>query len=359
MIWATGMIGPIIQNHSRLGQKSATGNAEHSNSKPGTTRSGTAIITEAVRDREEQKASLQSLMFKRECATLGIGANGEFMIKFMNFMIWCGKWVAVLENEPERTGRFAKVVTSSAFEKVSMGIILANTCFIAYSSDYMIKHYQSGYPDKFVVIGDVFTCIFFVELICRLCTHRLYFFCNKDRRWNLFDLVVVGVSALDLALAKSASGTDGSDVGFMRLVRLLRISKMLRVVRAIKFFKELAVLVQCVQTSMTTLFWFLVLDCMVLFLFALILLHGMTEYMATSHQSLDRESLDTIIYWFGSLRDAMLSLVWAVTQGIEWNVLYSIIEPAGAMYQVAYLLFMMFDINSPYRSLIKNLQNCN
>ena len=52
----------------------------------------------------------------------------------------------------------------------------------------------------------------------------------------------------------------------------------------------------------------------------------------------------------------MLSLVWAVTQGIEWNVLYSIIEPAGAMYQVAYLLFMMFD--SPYGSLIKNLQIC-
>ena len=66
-------------------------------------------------------------------------------------------------------------------------------------------------------------------------------------------------------------------------------------------------------------------------------MHGMTDYAASN--TLDPKVLEKVQYWFGSVVDSMLTLLWAVTNGIEWGEVYDIVKPAGTIYAAVYLTF--------------------
>merc|ERR1719305_903431 len=74
-----------------------------------------------------------------------------------------------------------------------------------------------------------------------------------------------------------------------------------------------------------------------MFIFALVLMHGMTDYAASN--TLDPKVLDKVQYWFGSVIVSMLTLLWATTNGIEWGEVYDIVKPAGTIYAAVYLTF--------------------
>ena len=79
-----------------------------------------------------------------------------------------------------------------------------NTAFAVYVSDYGIRQVRQNAPNE-IAVQAAFLLFFASEMCSKLCVRRLYFFCNGDMVWNLFDLFL-GLAVLGLADPGVASG---------------------------------------------------------------------------------------------------------------------------------------------------------
>eukprot|EP00438_Fugacium_kawagutii_P004611 Skav229002 [mRNA] locus=scaffold127:334407:334853:+ [translate_table: standard] len=112
-----------------------------------------------------------------------------------------------------------------------------------------------------------------IELALKLLVHRLYFFCNDEMAWNIFDFILVVFTVVENILVFGS----GVNLGFLRLLRLCKIVKILRVFRTLRFFSELRLMLDCVLGSLKNCFWCLMMLLFVVYLFALLLQQGLSS----------------------------------------------------------------------------------
>merc|ERR1719229_1625540 len=70
------------------------------------------------------------------------------------------------------------------------------------------------------------------------------------------------------------------------------------------------------------------------FLFAVYFVQTLTVRIQQWHHEdkvMTRDDVDVIINWFGSVQDAMLSLLMITTGGADWREVYKALQPAGAI----------------------------
>ncbi|XP_071550553.1 sodium channel protein 1 brain-like isoform X3 [Panulirus ornatus] len=115
------------------------------------------------------------------------------------------------------------VVHDAVFDLFIMLCIILNTIFLA------IEHHGMSDNLKMVLeIGNrVFTAVFTLECIMKLMALSREFFVN---RWNVFDLVIVLASLLDLGLE---IGSGLSVLRGMRLLRVLKLAQSWRTMRVL------------------------------------------------------------------------------------------------------------------------------
>jgi hypothetical protein len=181
----------------------------------------------------------------------------------------------------------------------------------------------------------------------RLYVHRLYFFVNDDMNWNMFDFILVMLSVLDQALSfllqhgRGEKGGGGGNVGFMRFLRLLKLTKIFRTFRTMRFFKDLSVLLDSFRRSLLSVIWSCVLLSLMLFIFALIFVQALADYI-TLEGADDFEFKSEAFRTFGSLGTSMLTLYMAVTGGNDWELYYEVVARAGTLYAALFLLFTYY-----------------
>merc|ERR1719253_549054 len=98
------------------------------------------------------------------------------------------------------------------------------------------------------------------------------------------------------------------------------------------------------RRSLVTLFWSLVMIGFILFIFALIFLQGMADFMVTEHAIIDDELEAAVLNKFGSMGSSVLTLYEAVTGGDDWGNTYHVVVQAGVFYGGVFLLFTFFFI---------------
>ncbi|XP_068207434.1 sodium channel protein 60E-like [Palaemon carinicauda] len=115
------------------------------------------------------------------------------------------------------------VVHDAVFDLFIMLCIIMNTVFLA------IEHHgMSDTLNKILEVGNrVFTAVFTLECIMKIMALSKEFFTNK---WNVFDLVIVLASLLDLGLE---IGSGLSVLRGMRLLRVLKLAQSWRTMRVL------------------------------------------------------------------------------------------------------------------------------
>lgn len=251
--------------------------------------------------------------------------------------------------EPERSGILARVVNSNRFGSLCMMVILLNAILISFMSDQEMKHPGAPTPYALMMIELGFACFYAVELLLKLAVHRLYFFINDDMRWNIFDISLVIFSGVEITssfvMLSEGVAREGMNLTFLRLLRLCKIAKVLRVLRTLRFFRELRLMLDCVLGSVLNAIWCIAMLFFVMFIFSLLLVQGLADYLGeysreNGLQSLEDPHVGDIMLWYGSVGRTLLTLFQSTTSGVDWRDCYLPLEQSSSMLSAVFLLFV-------------------
>jgi len=255
-------------------------------------------------------------------------------------------WWFSLE-EPRRTGLFARIVDGTKFEVLCLSVIILNSLFSVYTTNYEVSHYDNhASPSIFVSLERAFVFFYCAELVLKISVHRLYFFCNDEMRWNLFDFALVIFSLIDqitmFILTSNDNDRANVDVTFMRSFRIMKLVKILRAVRIMRFFAELRIILNSIMGSFTSLLWSFAMLGFIFYIFGLILVQAVTGYFQGQGDELDVDIRKGLTKSFGSVQASILTLFLSVTGGQDWEHYYWQIERTGVMSVVLFIFFIAF-----------------
>jgi len=252
-------------------------------------------------------------------------------------------------NEPERKGRLAKIVQGKLFESLSATVIIINAFFACYATNQEVETLEAE-PSPFVFGMEIFFLSFYtLELVLKLIVHGLYFFCNSEMQWNIFDALLVIFSIFDQVItavvAAAGAGKDGGvDLTFMRTLRILKMAKILRGLRVMKVFSELRLMLNSLAGSLSSLFWSICMLILIFYIFGLVFVQGVSNYLIDPdlQGNQDPVMVDLLLSEFGRVERAILTLYKASTGGDDWNVFFQIVKQTGFLYSGLFIFFIAF-----------------
>jgi len=175
----------------------------------------------------------------------------------------------------------------------------------------------------------------------KLLVHKRRFFTNDSGAWNMFDLVLVSLSVVDLATSYVFDlARFGIQPNFLRILRLLRLTKMFRTIRLMRGLKALRMIVDCIANSLNELFWSIMSLLMFYFFFVVILLNGVASVL--SDDDVQESDKDDLLQHWGSVPDGILTLYKVTTGGGDWGEIAESLLLAGRVNYTVFLLFIAF-----------------
>lgn len=234
------------------------------------------------------------------------------------------------------------IVHSMAFEAVTTVSIMVNAAFIGYEIEWKLESYASQgcaqgveceSPSAIQRIGVAFNVFFALELLLRVAAGPFRFVFGKDKRWHLFDVVLVTLGILEIVF-----GT-GSHFSQLRMLRIIRAARILRVVRVFKMFAVLRKMVNSLMNSFVSLFWLLILLVTVMYIFSIAFMQ-VTLFEMEDPQS---DVLPQLKQLYGSTGTSMLTLFQAITGGMDWGDAMRPMLAIGWSWVAIFLGFIMFN----------------
>jgi hypothetical protein len=146
----------------------------------------------------------------------------------------------------------------------------------------------------------------------------------------MFDLVLVISGFISLA-----AGTGSAKP--LRLLRLLKFGKAIRAVRVMSHSSHLRALLVCLQGSLTSLFWSVLMLVAVYAIFALFLMQIIAAHLQETGEALE----ESVFYEpFGSVVASVLTLHRASTD--SWSNADDVIQVTGDLGRATFLFFIVF-----------------
>eukprot|EP00928_Gymnodinium_smaydae_P033121 TRINITY_DN23811_c0_g1_i1.p1 TRINITY_DN23811_c0_g1~~TRINITY_DN23811_c0_g1_i1.p1 ORF type:complete len:605 (-),score=96.22 TRINITY_DN23811_c0_g1_i1:55-1848(-) len=247
-------------------------------------------------------------------------------------------WLEAVD-QPPPVGRLARVVTSAAFDVGCTFVIILDSIFTSAEANRSMVEKGEAAPLSSTIVEIAFSSFYLLELILKLMVFKRYFFCNLDRAWNWFDLLLVVQAWIGIFMQWALSGSEGgADVTFMRLVKLVKLGKILRIFRAVRFLTELRVMLMSVVNCLTVLGWAFIMLGLIMYVFAVFFVQLLSVYVG----ELDEYDTEATYELFGSVFVAMLSLFQASSGGRDWFEVYYVIHFSGVIGVTMFIFFMVF-----------------
>jgi len=256
-----------------------------------------------------------------------------------------------------------RIVESSYFDYVSALLILVNAVSLGVQTDYMARNLTAEEPLVFRIVEKIFCFLFTSELAMRLCVHRFSFFTMQGWRWNLFDILIVGMQLAEevaqIAALTSASEDSGqSDVddnvqdksgtanfSALRVIRVLRLVRIVRLARVMHLISELRTIVVSIFSSLRPLFWTLVLLLIIIYIIAVYITQVVTDHLISDVDATS-DGTGNLKRLYGSVSRSILSLFQYISGGINWDIgldpLMVYISPLIGLLFAAYVGFSIF-----------------
>ncbi|CAK0912133.1 unnamed protein product [Prorocentrum cordatum] len=246
----------------------------------------------------------------------------------------------------KKVGVVGKVVSSNAFDYFIMLIVFLNLLLIGAQVNHAAVSDRN--EQAFDIMEYVCTFIFAVELCARLSVYRVQFFTHfRERWWNIFDFLLVGISLIDTAISLGVD-TKGGTWGFMgnlgRAIRLLRIMRIFRVVRRLA---QLRVMLYMIISSLQSCFWVLIIMVGVIYMVAIVVTQGATEFLRGPNAAVATDEYEQVLSMYGSLFSTMYTLFLCMSGGISWGLASKPMRGPGWLLEavvIGYVFFMVFAV---------------
>eukprot|EP00746_Dinoflagellata_sp_MGD_P144303 gnl/MRDRNA2_/MRDRNA2_77049_c0_seq1.p1 gnl/MRDRNA2_/MRDRNA2_77049_c0~~gnl/MRDRNA2_/MRDRNA2_77049_c0_seq1.p1 ORF type:complete len:812 (+),score=143.37 gnl/MRDRNA2_/MRDRNA2_77049_c0_seq1:145-2580(+) len=175
---------------------------------------------------------------------------------------------------------------------------------------------ETDYPDHkpvYIVMENIFTFIFSVEMICKLVFLQVRYFHDS---WNVLDFCLVWLSIVDIWIMKMVrSGSDDTKLKRFSMFRIMRIMRTLRFIRLLKVFKELWLILKGMISSVKTIFWASLLLMMLLYVAAIFCVQiiGQSDLYYNSREAAQAGEIDYFPDWdayqhYGTVTRSMYTL---------------------------------------------------
>lgn len=229
-----------------------------------------------------------------------------------------------------------RIVAHVAFDYFFASMIVLNSVFIGVHTDLHDLAY-----DFFDVTEKIFICLFASEMLLRLIAEGRSFFVGEEAAWNVFDLVLVTLSVVDVLLSAAVGNTDVAATGstVAKVVHTVHMARIIRIIRLLRFLSELRVLVNLIMRTLKQLFWLVMLLLIILYVFAILFTQGVYDAMHDGAHDPDDPDMVVLKKYFGSLLTSAQTLFGSLTGGIEW---YKIMGPLSHMSIFLMLLFLFY-----------------
>lgn len=235
------------------------------------------------------------------------------------------------------------------FKAVLSFVILFNSVFIGVAVDHSLRLELNNPPGEnephrfWSVMEWAFFTFFAGELFLRLWALRKEFFLGSEWRWNTFDALLVSQSALSIFLEQLNEESENlPNLYPARILRTLRFGRILRVIRVFKVFQSLRVMVISIVQSFLQLLWVFLLLLFVIYFFAIIFLHGVTDHIKNEANARRGKFFDETRELYGTLPNALVSLFMGICGGKDWSELLDPLMDIGGLYGVLFVFYIFF-----------------
>jgi len=184
-----------------------------------------------------------------------------------------------------------------------------------------------------------FNIFFAAEVLVRLLGESSSFFIGKDWRWNVFDLLLVMLSIVEML-------GDGIKLSFFRVLRALKVIRVVRVVRVVRWFHELRVMLTSILASLASLCWTLLFLGVFTFLSSTAIMQGVANFLRDEVEA-GRESLklrSEVELYFPNIYTSMYTLIGSICGGEDWLIVARPLWEAGALYGTIFVGFVLVSI---------------
>lgn len=262
-----------------------------------------------------------------------------------------------IETEGKSEMSLKRIVQHPVFDSFAAVMIILNSFLMAWEAETLTISLTT--PDVLSNLMLACNVYFIFEVILRLLGLRRRFFTEESRSWNLFDLALAALSLIDMLLLYNDEQVRATNV--VAGVKTLKMLRIIRVFRVFRFSSALARVALMIVDSMKSLLWALIMLAIVVYVFAISLTTGATDWSKAvvgvdnpAWLELVEASADpTLVQMhkrFGSLAKTAYTLVQAMLGGISWGEVsdllmeIDVISPALLLLYVAFTMLAVLNV---------------
>ena len=159
------------------------------------------------------------------------------------------------------------VATSKLFDVFVLFVIFLNTITLAAQT---FRKAEINASWQLSLLDTIFFSVYLFEFFLKLYVWRIGYFKSG---WNIFDLIIVLASSVDLLVTLVVSRVTNFDtkaLAVLRIFRVVRALRALRVLRTIRFLRQLQIMVTTLLKSIPALGSIVMLIGLVLYIFAIV-----------------------------------------------------------------------------------------
>lgn len=229
----------------------------------------------------------------------------------------CGRFGTA--DTPPMSDPVSKFADSKIFVALGFITVLLNIAFRTYIADKHINEYDTmSSPSDFVFHGEVFfLCVYAFEFLVNFWRVGWSFFYNRNWKNSWVDVLILISSASTVVLLATYSGA--SDSHGLRILRLLSLLKVISVYRVACQVKPLRILLNALVGTLGTLLWSLVMLSLIIYLFSLLMVTRVANYMRDEGASLDPQLEESLLNAYGGVWLTCRNLFFLSFAGQDWD----------------------------------------
>ncbi|CAE7239852.1 scn4ab [Symbiodinium microadriaticum] len=256
-----------------------------------------------------------------------------------------GMTLQEVEEEPRRPSvrELAKRVANSlAFELFFAAVILTNALYLGIQLQWEKESRTAGLGAESLTVQLIFAVLFTLEVSIRILAANSCrsYICGRDRLWNWLDVFVVTTSWLVIGLeVLVTAGMNEANSSNLRVFRVFKVSRLLRVVASlwvVRSVKALRQLVNSLVDTLMSLFWALVLLCLIIYTFGILFTDAAIDY------ALYNEPDPMMEAHFGTLYQSLTTLLRSILGGIDWWIAADSLQHIGMLWVQVFNFYVCF-----------------
>lgn len=241
----------------------------------------------------------------------------------------------------------ADLMDNNIFVACLVVVIIANAIFICATADVDVRHafrlydrrtigkqHTAELPPWHGTLDPLFAAIFTVELGLRIWAEETSFLCGSAALWNVFDSILVLSALLEEVPAFQ-------NLSYLRLLRVTRALRAIRLFRVVRYCSHMRLMLISVTSSVLPLIWAFLFLFLSAFMFGMVFLHGVTDYV--NNAGVSESFVDEFLRGhFDGILITMLSLFTSITGGMDWWDLGEALCQVSALMGIVFFVYFVF-----------------